>query len=288
LAALPPAALRLALARLGKLGAALSVPELVQRLLALSEPVEDRLARRLLAAVVGCPAEVLPDPIHARDLARLAHGPIGWVALERAEFVVVDLETTGLTARSATILEIGAVRISGLQARERFETLVDPQGAIPAGITALTGIDAASVAGAPGLAEAVAGFSAWLQRAPGAPFVAHNARFDEGFVRSALAQLGLPPLDRPVLCTRKLARRLLPELGRYGLDALSAHFGISNHARHRALGDAEAAARALLELIQRATEQGGLRTVGDLLELQAAPPARGQRGPARGAGREHR
>jgi DNA polymerase-3 subunit epsilon len=72
-----------------------------------------------------------------------------------------------------------------------------------------------------------------------------------------------------VLCTRRLARRILPELGRYDLDTLSARFGIANRWRHRALGDAEATARALLEMLELGRGSHALADVGDLLRLQA-------------------
>jgi DNA polymerase III epsilon subunit-like protein len=79
------------------------------------------------------------------------------------------------------------------------------------------------------------------------------------------------------LCTRQLARRVLPDLGRYDLDTLSARFGIANRWRHRALGDAEAAARALLELLAIARAQHGVASVGDLVSLQAARRKRASR-----------
>ncbi len=117
--------------------------------------------------------------------------------------------------------------------------------------------------------------------APRAPLVAHNAVFDERFLRAALASCGMRGLGVPMLCTRRLARRLAPEIGRYSLDRLCAHFGVSNRARHRALGDARAAARVLLELLERARARG-LDTIGALLDLQQDPPAGliGPTGPA--------
>ncbi len=268
-----PAPLRHLLGRLAAAGGTLSAGELARDLLALAHPVEEGLGRRLIAAALQWPLERLPERLEADALARLARGPGLDQALERADFVVVDLETTGLSVDRAHILEIGAVRVRGLRAVDRFETLVDPGGPIPHRITALTGIDSESVEGAPRLREAMAGFRSWLARSPGAPFVAHNARFDRSFVERGLARLELPPLERPVLCTRRLSRRLLPELGRYSLDALCAHLGISNAARHRALGDARATAQALVQLVRRALERPGLRQVGDLLELQTRPPA---------------
>jgi DNA polymerase III subunit alpha, Gram-positive type len=79
-----------------------------------------------------------------------------------------------------------------------------------------------------------------------------------------------------VFCTQRLARRLLPRLGRYDLDHVCAHFGVFNRARHRALGDADATARVWIELLAVARERG-LETVGDLLDLQERPVRRRRR-----------
>ena len=199
------------------------------------------------------------------------------VALEAARFHVVDLETTGVSAERCAILEIGAVRVARLGCGETFSTLVRPPESVPPRIEALTGIGDADVADAPPAAHALPAFRRWLAEAPEAPFVAHNASFDSRFTARGLEDAGLPPLEVPVLCTRKLARRLLPGLGRYDLDHLCAHFRIPNGARHRALGDAKATARALVELLRIALEGGAARTLGELLDLQDRAPARRRR-----------
>ena len=127
---------------------------------------------------------------------------------------------------------------------------------------------------APPAGPALRSFRRWLDRTPTAPFVAHNAAFDAGFVERALRESGLDAYRGPLLCTRRLGRRLLPELGRYDLDHLCAHFGISNPARHRALGDVEATARAWTKLLELAVSREGATRVGDLLDLQARPTRR--------------
>src|SRR5690606_16014527 len=280
-AALAPP-LRRVLDRLGARGEALALDELARALFALTAPPPGALARRLVASVLGLDAAALPEPLDLRALPRLAAGAAADVALERAEWIVVDLETTGLSADDCSILEIGAVRIAGLRIADRFQPLAAPGRPIPARLTALTGIDRTMVAGAPSLARAIRAFAAWAGADAAMPFVAHNAAFDERFVRRALAVHALPDWPGPVVCTRKLARRLLPSLRRYDLDSLSAHLGIANPARHRALGDAEAAARALLELVAIGCAERGLATLGDLLALQAEP-ARARRRKRRGS-----
>lgn len=273
----PP--LRRILDRLDAADARISVVELARRLLAITGSLEPRLARRLVASALGCAEEQLPDRLAVRELPSLVAGPAATLALEHAVFVVVDLETTGLSAERSRILEIGAVRIARLRAVDSFQTLVDPGVAIPPHITALTGIDRGAIDGAPSLARAVRAFHRWVGQAPGTAFVAHNASFDARFVARAFETHALPSWPGPTLCTKRLAHRLLPDLGRYDLDTLSARFGIANRWRHRALGDAEAAARALLELLAIARREHGVQRIGDLLRIQAArsrrgPPAR--------------
>jgi DNA polymerase III epsilon subunit family exonuclease len=267
----PP--LRRVLDRLEARGEPLALDELARQLFALTHRPAPALARRLLAPALGLGPDGLPDRLDLRALPRLAAGAAADLPLAAAEWIVVDLETTGLSVEACTILEIGAVRVMGSRLVDRFQTLVDPELPIPPRITALTGIDRTLVDGAPPLGRAIRAFHAWAGGGAATPFVAHNASFDERFVRRALAAHALPDWSGPVVCTRKLARRLLPTLGRYDLDALSARFGIANGARHRALGDAEAAARALVELLAIGCGERSLATLGDLLVLQAEPAA---------------
>jgi DNA polymerase III epsilon subunit family exonuclease len=264
----PP--LRRVLDRLDAADATLSVAELTRRLLSLTAPLDAAMARRLLATALGCGAEHLPDNVSVRELPRIVAGPGVARPLAAAELIVVDLETTGLSSEQSSILEIGAVRIRGLRSIETFHTLVDPGMAIPPFITRLTGIDRSMVDGAPPLATAIPAFRAWVGDAEGTAFVAHNASFDHRFVACAFERHGLAAWPGPILCTRRLARRILPDLGRYDLDTLSARFGITNRWRHRALGDAEATAQALLELLAIAQDAHAVAGLGDLVQLQSA------------------
>ncbi|HKE11292.1 MAG TPA: exonuclease domain-containing protein [Myxococcota bacterium] len=267
-------------------GKPLALGDLAQRLLVLRAPPPPEIARRVVAALLGSAAAALPDPIDLRVFG--VHGAPCRPPSERSqgatrqlcdvEFVVVDLETTGLSPRTCSILEIGAVRVAAVGATEGFATLVNPQVPIPPAIRAFTGIDDAMVAGAPPLAEALRAFLGWLAQFPGAPLVAHNASFDAGFLVRGLAGSGLPPLARDVLCTRRLAKRVLPELRRLGLQPLSYHFGVVNRAPHRALGDAEATADVLLCLLDLARSRAGVETLEDLLALHAQSPAKVRKG----------
>ena len=267
--------------RLGALraeGEPVALVELARRLLALDVPPASPLARRLVAGLLGAHPEALPDPLAPRELRPAEESAVAATPLARARFAVVDVETTGLSSAHDAIIEIGAVRIENLCATSRFETLVRPPGPGPlsTAIVALTGIDDALLAPAPPAHRALARFARWLGEAREAPWVAHNARFDSGFLRRAFAGQGARPPSVAVLCTQRLARRLVPRLGRYDLDHVCAQFGVDNPARHRALGDADATARVWIELLGLAIARG-VETIGDLLDLQEQPIRRRRR-----------
>jgi DNA polymerase-3 subunit epsilon len=186
---------------------------------------------------------------------------------------VVDLETTGASAIYDRILEIAVVRLVDGEIVDHYEQLVDPRVAVPPFITRLTGIDSRMVRGKPTF-DAVADD---VRRALGdGPLVAHNASFDEAFLRHAFARLG-QKLTNSKLCTLRLARRLLPRLPTYRLDALTTYFGIKNRRRHRASGDAEATALVLARLLDLAAQQG-VDTLDGLLALQGRPVGKRPRG----------
>ena len=152
----------------------------------------------------------------------------------------VDLETTGTTAATDAITEIGIVRIEtdpcdelSLRVSE-WSALVNPGIPIPPEIQALTGITNAMVRDAPSfsqVADKVAAMTA------DALFVAHNARFDYGFLKHAFARLQRRFSAR-VLCTVRLSRRLYPDEPQHNLDSVIARHGLAIDGRHRALGDA--------------------------------------------------
>jgi DNA polymerase-3 subunit epsilon len=181
-----------------------------------------------------------------------------------AAFVVVDLETTGGAPGGSGITEIGAVRVQGGRLGETFVTFVNPGRRIPPFVSQLTGITDEMVADAPSLAEALPRF---LEFAGDAVLVAHNAAFDVAHLDAAGRMLLGRPLDRPALCTLRLARRLLPELRRRSLDSVAATLGIACFGRHRALPDARMAAEILCVFLERAAERGVAR-LDHLLDFQ--------------------
>jgi DNA polymerase-3 subunit epsilon len=170
--------------------------------------------------------------------------------LRETTFVVVDLETTGGSARSCEITEIGAVKVRGGEVLGEFQTLVRPGSPIPAFIAVLTGITDAMVAGAPRLDQALPAF---LEFARGAVLVAHNAPFDLGFLKAGCESLDIPWPGHDSLDTARLARRVLTrdEAPNCKLSTLAPLFRSTTTPNHRALSDARATVDVLHGLIAR-------------------------------------
>lgn len=182
-------------------------------------------------------------------------GPPGLLPLlQDLRCAVVDVETTGGTFEHGhRIIDVAVVAVDGGLVGPVWRTLVNPGRSVPRGIRLLTGITDAMLAGAPWFDHIATDL---VDRLEGRVFVAHNARYDWGFVSAEVAHaLGAVPEVRR-LCTVHMARRLLPGLRRRNLDVLSRHYGIANHARHRADGDALATARVLVRLLEEARDRG--------------------------------
>jgi DNA polymerase-3 subunit epsilon len=186
--------------------------------------------------------------------------------LVETTFCVLDLETTGGAPGASRITEIGAVKVRAGEVLGEFATLVDPGGAIPPFITVLTGITDAMVVGAPRIEEALPAF---LSFAGDAVLVAHSASFDTRFLAFEAERLGYSPLGNPVVCTVRLARRLVrDEVPNLRLSTLAQALR-AREPCHRALADARAACdvlHALLELAGR----WGVSHLDDLLWFQGA------------------
>jgi len=192
------------------------------------------------------------------------------VALEDAPFVVFDLETTGTRPGVSRIVEIGAVRLRGFEQEATMERLVNPGVSVPETITRITGIHSRDLRGAPRINRALPEF---LEFALGAVLVAHNARFDVGFVDAELSRLESRRLAAPVIDTVALARRLLEgRVQRMNLGTLAERFDTRVRPCHRALPDAQATAEVLVALLGMAQEHG-VRTVADAVAF-AAPVRR--------------
>lgn len=158
---------------------------------------------------------------------------------------IVDVETTGGNPIRDRIIEIGIIRIQGGAITEEFETLINPNCYIPPQISMLTGISPGDLETAPSFRAVYEDIYRLLD---GAVFVAHNVRFDYGFVKSEMNRLE-KPYSAKQLCTAKLSRRLFPKYRHHNLDSIMERFTISCVARHRAMGDA----KVLWEFLKKLT-----------------------------------
>ena len=144
--------------------------------------------------------------------------------------VFVDLETTGTTATHDSITEIGIVEVDRGRYIGEWSTLINPGVSIPPMIQSLTGITNDMVALAPTFAEICRELHARLD---GKLLIAHNARFDYGFLKNEFRRRGMS-FNARVLCTVKLSRKLYPQHTRHNLDTLLERHGITCDARHLA------------------------------------------------------
>ncbi len=163
----------------------------------------------------------------------------------KKKYAIIDIETTGGMAKRDRITEVGIVIHDGEKIIEEYESLVNPGRSIPPNITRITGITNEMVKDAPPFYKIA---KTIVEMTEGAVFVAHNVRFDYGFIRHAFDELGYTYSKRQ-LCTVRLSRKAFPGLKSYSLGNLIKHFNISVNARHRALDDARATAIILGKIL---------------------------------------
>jgi DNA polymerase-3 subunit alpha (Gram-positive type) len=173
--------------------------------------------------------------------------------LQHAEYVVFDIETTGLSVVNNKIIEIAGVKMVDGKEIGRFSSFVNPHEKIPYHITQLTNITDDMVVNAPELEPTLRDFAAFVGDAV---LVAHNARFDMGFIQENLKGIGMDELSNPVLDTLELARLLLPTLKNHRLNTLADKFKVSLENHHRAIDDSIALGHILFHLIKSAAERG--------------------------------
>ena len=190
----------------------------------------------------------------------------------------VDLETTGTSATGDRVTEVAIVRVVEGELVEEWSTLVDPERSIPPDIQILTGITNEMVKGAPTFSDIR---HEVLGRLEGHLFVAHNARFDYGFLKNEFARLETA-FTAEVLCTVRLSRRLYPEAVGHGLDALINRHGLvdpldavdpsARTGRHSALGDARALWRFAQVIGREKPEEEIVAAVRRILKIPSLPP----------------
>lgn len=157
------------------------------------------------------------------------------IMLDVSTLSIIDVETTGLSAATHRVIEVGIIRVENNQVVKRYQQLINPEAAIPSFIQNHTGITPQMVKDAPTFAEVFKQIDGLLE---GGIFMAHNAGFDYGFIQAEYRRLGRSLL-MPRICTVQLSRRLFPQYRHHGLDHIIRRFSIECPARHRALDDAE-------------------------------------------------
>ena len=192
-------------------------------------------------------------------------------ALAGLTFVAFDLETTGCSAGVDRTVEIGAARFD-LAGRDlgTFSELVNPGRPIPANVIRVHGITDADVRDAPPFADVLPRFAAFLDDCPAPPaLLAHNARFDMGFVGAGLARAGLPAPAHPVIDTVRLSRRRMPAEPSHSLRNCARRFGVADTTDHRGLSDSLVLQAVFLSLVRRPP---AIETFGQLDALCGCGP----------------
>lgn len=183
------------------------------------------------------------------------------------EYVVFDIETTGLSPRHNKIIEIGAVRIKDGKICDTYSRFVNPEIPIPYSITKLTSINDSMVIDAPTIETVLPEF---LEFVGDAVLVAHNAAFDTGFIKEFAKRLGLK-CNNTIMDTMTLAHILIPELGKYTLDRLCKQFNVSLEHHHRACDDAAATAKIFIKMLDMVHKRD-VHTISELNIMGSASP----------------
>ncbi len=176
------------------------------------------------------------------------------------EYVVFDIETTGLNKEKCKIIEIGAVKIRNREIVDRYSTFIDPGEKLSDEIVDLTNITDDMLEGQRPIETVLPEF---LDFVGDDVLVAHNASFDTGFVRIKAEKLGIEYRKNTILDTLELSRTLLKELKKHKLDVVAKHLGVSLEGHHRAVNDAEATAEIFLKLVDM-LEENGVKNVDDI------------------------
>lgn len=246
------------LVSVGGTAPAVSVVDYVMRI---ARPEPD-LARLLVLELV----ERDPRLGLAEDMVKLFEPDHSTIGLEEAGYVVFDLETTGAKAPPCRITEIGAYRVENFEVTDEFHTLVNPETPIPPFITSLTGISDEMVKRAPRFCEVVDDF---LRFIGDSVLVAHNARFDIGFLNHEVGRVYEDyRVANPSLCTVQLSRGLLPHIQNHKLKTVANYFSIDLINHHRASDDARATASIFVNLLKD-LRTNGVRNLGGVKKFVA-------------------
>jgi len=188
-------------------------------------------------------------------------------SLKETEFSVLDVETTGLSARNNRIIEIGIVKVKNLKITDKFSTLINPGCDIPYFITQFTGIANSDVQYSPSFYDTAEEIEEFIGNSI---ICGHNLSFDEGFLRYEFIRNGFEPLSNLNVCTLKLSRKIFPSLKSKSLGSVTHFLKIKNRDSHRALSDAEATAQILINLIKKLSKENKIKTLQQLLEFESS------------------
>ncbi len=189
------------------------------------------------------------------DTARVVYGD-GTANFTNDEFCIFDIETTGLSAQTCKITEIGAVKVKNGEILDIFSTYVDPECPIPENIVELTGITDDMVKGAPKTEEAVKSF---LEFAGDRILIAHNASFDIGFIKKACEDYRIH-FKPTYIDTVALSRFLNPDLKKHKLNIIADYYNLGEFGHHRAYNDAEMLAKIFAVMCQKLKKEGAKDT----------------------------
>ena len=203
-------------------------------------------AEEKMKAIFGCEMYMIDDE------APMVTNPKD-KKIDEEEFVVFDIETTGLNSHTNEIIEIGAVKIKAGRIVDRYSQLINPGRPIPYHITEITSITDEQVANEPKIDEVIGKFVDFIGDAV---LVAHNAPFDMGFIKRDIKKYLNIDLECSVIDTLQMARDLFPDLKKYGLGDLNKTLGLALEKHHRAVDDSQATANMFIIFLDKYKEKG--------------------------------
>lgn len=194
------------------------------------------------------------------DGAPIAYRPQDY-SLEDHEFVVFDVETTGLSSKYDSIIELAGVKVKNGEVIDKFERFSNPGEKLSELIKELTGITDDMLVGAPDISDVIRDFKEWVGDAI---FVAHNASFDMGFIDEAYEKEGFGKSTNGVIDTLELSRTINTSMKKHGLNILAKKYNVDLTQHHRAIYDAEATAYIFIKMMAQLKADYGITNHKDI------------------------
>lgn len=194
------------------------------------------------------------------DGAPIAYRPQDY-SLENHEFVVFDVETTGLSSKYDSIIELAGVKVKNGEVIDKFERFSNPGEKLSELIKELTGITDDMLVGAPDISDVIRDFKEWVGDAI---FVAHNASFDMGFIDEAYGKEGFGKSTNGVIDTLELSRTINTKMKKHGLNILAKKYNVDLTQHHRAIYDAEATAYIFIKMMAQLKADYGITNHKDI------------------------